>query len=160
MTDATLAEKIGAFKKSGGNLSRLIQRLLAHYFSDNGSTAEISRDLIFILDIKEKIEEFENWRREILPKLEFFERKLKEEEKQRDKNQNELIKLLKEKYFEDLVQEGYEKFESRCVTSCGDAESAIEIRLSAFAADCGLTLPQAKKLFLRAFPELDGKIKF
>ncbi len=157
VTDESLAEAIKAFRARGGNLSALINNLLQNYFFGGNSGDIITKEMLLLLEIKKKLEEFEKWKNEITPKIKELEERVWEKQEQQQ-NQDEHIKLLRE-LFNDLLEHGTmlnNLLISKRYEELGDK---VESRLTVFAAENQLSLPQAKELFYLAFPELRGKIK-
>ena len=113
--DDKLLSAIEEFRESGGNLSGLICSLLKHYFFSSGNNKEvITKEMMLLLDIKRKMDEFLQWREEILPKIKELEEQLKQKQEQQElQDALPLIRELHEIVFEDL--QDYEKFEAYCM---------------------------------------------
>jgi len=155
--DDKLVSAIEEYKKSGGNLSGLISNLLYHYFFGNSSKEVISKEMLFLFDIKAKLDEFMQWREEILPKLHELEAKLKEKQEIKETEDNlHLIRELREVVFEDL--QDFNSFKSRCLKFGREPDDAIKVRLNSWASDKNISNPVAVQLFYKAFPELKEKV--
>lgn len=157
VNDSRLVEAINAFKESGGNLSKLICNLLEHYFFGNNDKEVITKEMLLLLDIKKKIEEFYEWREEILPKIEELEAKIKEkQEEEQIKNEQPPIEELRNDVFRDILEEGFENFSRRIQRLGRRPEDAIKTRLNSWASEKQIPFPKAVELFSRAFPDLKG----
>ena len=147
------------FKRNGGNVSGLIESLLEQYFLNNNSKELLTKEMMTLLEIKGKLEEFLRWKEEIEPKLFEIEEKLKEkQEKELLEEQLPLLRKLREIVFhdiEDLLE--YDYYKQR--QGLPPPENAIKIRLTTFATEHNLSYPEARDLFFKAFPELDGRLE-
>ena len=130
----------------------MIESLLEQYFLGNNNKETLTKEMMLLLEIKKKLEEFEKWKAEVLPKLKELEEKLKEKQEEvESKDSSQLIRKLREQVFDDLV----DLLNSRRVNPA----HAIKTRLHVFATENGITFPEAKKLFLRAFPEREDELR-
>ena len=152
LTDEYLIQKVKEFKECGGNLSGLISALLKNYFEGNIDIKQFSKELLKVRELYNELleykEKFEEWER----RLRELEENLKEkEEKEREEKYEPLIKKLREQVFDDLE----DLLNSRRVNPA----HAIKVRLSVFASENNISLPEAKQLFFKAFPEYNGHLK-
>lgn len=146
------------FKRNGGNVSGLIESLLEKYFLNSDRDKELlTKEMMTLLEIKDKLNEFLKWKEEIEPKLSELEQKLREkQEQQKQIDQAPLIRELRHVVFEDLDREGLENFKATCRRIGRDPQQAIMVRLSTFAAEKNISIEEAKELFLKAFPEISS----
>jgi len=87
--------------------------------------------------------------------VEKLEEKLKEkQEEQKLQDELPLIRELRYTVFDDLDREGFEKFESHMLRLGREPADAIKVGLSKWAAEKQLSMPDAIRLFCKAFPEL------
>ncbi|WP_456329619.1 hypothetical protein [Archaeoglobus sp.] len=159
VTDEKLAVAIKSFRDSGGNLSKLICNLLQHYFfGDNNSKELLTKEMVKLLEIEKKINEFWEWADKIKPEIQELKEKLAEKQEQQElQDALPLIRELHEIVFEDL--QDYEEFEAHCRRLAREPADAIKVRLSKWAAEKQLSMPQAVNLFFKAFPELKEKLE-
>lgn len=152
VTDEGLILAIEKFKQEGGNLSGLIVRLLENYFfGDNNKI--ITKEMLTLLEIKKKLDDWDKWRQEIIPKIQELEKKLNEKQEAKETEENlPLIRELREIVFEDL--QDYGRFESQCQKVGRKPEDAIKARLAAWAVEKKISYPEAVNLFFKAFPQL------
>ncbi|RLI84560.1 hypothetical protein DRP07_00635 [Archaeoglobales archaeon] len=143
------------FKAKGGNISGLIVSLLKNYFYGNHNQEVVTKEILKIKELEEKykklIEEIEKSKKELEELKTKFE---KEAEAQQIQEDLDLIRLLREKWFEDLLEKGSSLNHLLITKKYDELVDKIESRLSAFAAENKLSLPEAKRLFKKAFPEL------
>jgi|Deesub1362A_J573_1020465.scaffolds.fasta_scaffold05298_10 hypothetical protein len=164
VNDSNLVEAINEFKARGGNLSGLINYLLKNYFFGDGNHERIlTKEMMFLNEIKDKLQEFEEWKKEILPKIEKLEEELskKQEMKQQEEDAS-IITLLRETKFSDFIDDPIKKLEDMefMTKKIGKTpRDAINARLDAFALENKIPVEKVKGLFFKAFPELEGKIK-
>lgn len=152
LTDEYLIQKVKEFKESGGNLSGLISALLKNYFEGEISIKQFSKELLKVKELYNELleykEKFEEWEK----RLKELEQLLQEkEEKKREEKYQPLIKKLREQVFDDLE----DLLNNRRVNPA----HAIKVRLSVFASENNISLPEAKQLFFKAFPEYNGHLK-
>ena len=135
------------------NMSQLVNTLLEQYlFGTSNDVSEysirISNIEKRITEIFEKVNEVEELKRELEKlKLELREK----EEKKKEEKYEPLIKKLREQVFDDLE----DLLNNRRVNPA----HAIKVRLSVFASENNISLPEAKQLFFKAFPEYNGHLK-
>jgi len=144
-------------------LSNRVVRLLESFiitgnlnFDNNG----VSGDFLKLVEIERQLIELKN-HISIIPKLEDEIRNLKaklQEKQEQQQNQDGHIKLLRE-LFNDLLEHGTMLNNLLISERYEELGDKVESRLTVFAAENQLSLPQAKELFYLAFPELRGKIK-
>jgi DNA-binding transcriptional MerR regulator len=157
--DDKLLSAIEEFRKNGGNLSGLICNLLHHYFFSNNNNKEIiTKEMMLLLEIKKRLDEFLQWREEVLPKLQELEEKLKQKQEQQElQDALPLIRELQLHVFDDI--QDYANFEARCRRTGREPKDAIKARLSAWASEKQLSYPEAVNLFFKAFPQLKEKLE-
>jgi len=163
VNDRGLDEAIKDFRTKGGNLSGLICYLLNNYFfGDNQRERAITQELKLIHDCLNRIEEFEKWKAEYLPKIIELENKLKENQQiKQEEEEASIVTLLVETKFEDFLEDPLEKFrdmERSARRTGGRVEDHILARLRAFSMEQNIPLSKAKELFCKAFPEIADKV--
>jgi len=144
--------------KSRKMLSHEIVKLLkTFYLGRDHNTELISKEMLMLLEIKKKLEEYEKWRQEILLKLTELEEKLKQkqEEKQTEDDLSH-IRILREVHFDDIdkIRESINNGADLI-----DLSRQIKARLNGFATERGLSYPDAKRIFFKAFPDLKDKLE-
>ncbi len=157
--DERLIQAIHQFKSNGGNLSKLICKLLENYFNGEIQLNNFNKELIKVRELYNELleykQKFEEWELKILE----IEEKLKEQhEKQQLEEQLPLLRKLREVVFhdiEDLLE--YDYYKQR--QGLPPPEKAIKIRLTTFATEHNLSYPEARDLFFKAFPELNGRLE-
>ena len=105
-----------------------------------------------MLEWKEKIEE---WQRKL---LELEEKLKKEQEEKQTEEDLGHIRFLREVHFDDndidkirdAINNG---------TDLIELSRQIKARLNGFATERGLSYPDAKRIFFKAFPELKSKLE-
>ncbi len=152
--DERLIQAIHQFKSNGGNLSKLICKLLENYFNGEIQLNNFNKELIKVRELYNELleykQKFDEWELKILE----LEEKLKEkQEKQQLEEQLPLIRKLREVVFDDI--EELLESNGRVV----NPEHAIKTRLSVFATEHNLSYPEARDLFFKAFPELNGRLE-
>jgi len=157
VTDEKLVYAIKAFKKSGGNLSGLINNLLEQYFFGNTDGEVLTQEMLKILEIEKKLNEFSEWIEQIRPELEELKGKICEkQEEEQIKNEQPLIEELRNDVFRDILEESFENFSRRIQRLGRRPEDAIKTRLNSWASEKQIPFPKAVELFSRAFPDLKG----
>ena len=148
-----IIQHLEEFKRSGGNVSGLIESLLEQYFLNNTNRELLTKEMMTLLEIKNKLEEFLKWKEEIEPKLFEIEEKLKEkQEKQQLEEQLPLIRKLRDVVFDDIQ----DILNNGKIVS---PEQAIKARLTTFATEHKLSYPESVELFFKAFPELRNELE-
>ncbi|AIY91137.1 hypothetical protein [Geoglobus acetivorans] len=134
-------------------LSHEVVRILKVFYQGSNHNRElISKELMTLLEIKNKLEEFMKWKEEIEPKILEMEEKLKEKQEKEEIEKNlPLIRKLREVVFDDI----HEIMNNGKIVS---PEQAIKARLTTFATEHKLNYPDARDLFFKAFPELKGEL--
>ncbi len=158
--DKKLISAIEQFKSSGGNLSGLVSKLLENYFFGDDNKEIITKEMMLLLDIKKKLDEFLRWKEKILPKLQELEEKLKKEQEIKETEENlHLIRELREIVFTDDLAKTPEEFFKRFEGREHDLSRAVKTLLSSWASEKQISYPEAVKLFFKAFPELKDCLK-
>ena len=154
VSDELLIMKIEEFKRNGGNLSGLVNTLLRNYFNGEIQVNKFSKELLEIKKLQNEIQEWLEKARYFESKISEFEELLNEkQEKQQLEEQLPLIRKLREVVFDDIDE---------LIESNGrvvNPEHAIKTRLSVFATEHNLSYPEARDLFFKAFPELNGRLE-
>ena len=154
-SESELIEYLNHFKETG-SLSKLIITLLKNYFFGDADKKSLVKAIVEVKQLKAQLAEWLEKGRELEEKILNLEKELqeKQEEKQTEEDLTH-IRILREVYFDDI-----EKILS--AFSNGKHHEAarwIKTRLNAFASERGLTLPHAKQLFFKAFPDLKEKLE-
>ncbi|WP_456477911.1 hypothetical protein [Geoglobus ahangari] len=130
----------------------LVRILKVFYQGSNHNRELISKELMTLLEIKNKLEEFMKWKEEIEPKLLEMEEKLKEKQEKEEIEKNlPLLRKLKEVVFDDIS----DILNDRRI----QPEQAIKARLTTFATEHKLSYPEAVSLFFKAFPDLKERLE-
>ena len=144
--------------KRNNNLSNEIVRVLKAFLIPNSNREVISKEMLRIIELERRIDEI----RQVLSQLSDIEEELaklkseveKKQEQQKLQDELPLIRELRYSVFDDLDKEGFERFESHMLRLGREPADAIKVRLSKWAAEKQLSMPEAVNLFCKAFPEL------
>lgn len=152
LKDEKLIQAVERFKESGGNISGLVCKLLWHYFFGENNHEEVSKEELFLLDVKAKIEEFEKWKNEVMPKIQELEQQLKAKAEKREEDER-LIEKLKKESFQDVAdpKKWFEEAEIDAKRFGKRPEDFIKARLRSFANENNLSYLQPVKLLKISF---------
>ena len=156
VTDEKLNLALRSFKEKGGNISRLVVTLLKNYFF--GKTENPTAELLKIAEIEEELSKMAETFQKLQKEVDELKKKLQSEKEAKEIEERlDLIRLI-ETEFEDLKNpERIEQLKTFAKSQGTTLETFIEQRLSAIAAKCKASLPEAWELFFRVFPDLKNR---
>ena len=137
------------------NKSAFVNEVLKRALKDGYEN--IDEKMLKIIELEERakkfeeaIEDYREWKAEVQKLKQEFQ---KQQEAKEIEERLDLIRLLEHEYFDDI-----ERLKQRY--SKDDLKQFIEMRLSNFAAEHKISLPEAWQLFFKVFPgmkkELEG----
>ncbi|WP_290595874.1 MULTISPECIES: hypothetical protein [unclassified Archaeoglobus] len=160
VNDPKLVEAINAFKDNGGNLSKLICNLLEHYFFGGNNKEIITKEMLKLLEIEKRLNEFYEWAEKITPEIQELKQRLeKKQEQEKIKDELPLIRELQLTVFTDDLAKTPEEFFKRFEGRDNDLRRSVKVLLSNWASEKQLSYPEAVNLFFKAFPQLKEKLE-
>jgi len=136
------------------NKSAFVNEVLKRALRDGYEN--IDEKMLKIIELEERAKKFEEaiedyweWKAEVQKLKQEFQ---KQQEAKEIEERLDLIKLLEHEYFDDI-----ERLKQRY--SKDDLKQFIETRLSNFAAEHKISLPEAWDLFYRVFPDLKEELE-
>ena len=143
-------------KKRNLNLSALVNQLLEQYLY--GSVQNPSEEIVRINKALQELEEIKkviSRVQELEAEIKQLKAELEKEQEAKEIEQNLTFLRLIETEFEDFRNpENLEKHKEFAKKQGTTLEAFIERRLSAIAAKCKVSLPEAWQLFFKVFPDL------
>ncbi len=153
-SESHLIHQLDQVKQEYGNISGFIVRILKSYFEGNFEVNNFNKELIKVRELYNELLEWNDKIKEWQERISEFEQILRERhEKQQLEEQLPLIRKLREVVFDDIDE---------LMNSNGkviNPEQAIKARLTTFATENKLSYPEARDLFFKAFPELNGRLE-
>ena len=160
-SEVELIQNLDQFRETG-NFSKLMISLLRNYFSEDNNGEKITKDRMRLIQLEQRLKEFEEWKEEALKTIDELKAKFEEREKtKREEEDASLIAILRETKFADFIDDPLRKLEDMELMTKKIGKTprdAIMTRLNAFALENKIPLGKVKRLFFKAFPELEGKI--
>jgi len=138
-------------RKKKLNFSALIRSLLKQYLS--GKTENPTAELLKIAEIEEELSKMAETFQKLQKEVDELKKKLQSEKEAKEIEENlDLIRLLEHEYFDDMehLKQRYNK---------QDLKYFIEKRLSSFAAEHKISLPEAWQLFFKVFPGMKKELE-
>ena len=136
-----------------GSLSKEIVRVLKGFYFGKKGNNSISEEYLKLLEIEQKLNQALRLINEVQPEVEKLKTKFQEkQEEAKIEERLDLIRLLEHVVFEDMdyLRQRYGK---------EDLKYFIENRLTHFAAEHKISLPEAWDLFFKVFPGMKEELE-